>query len=392
LVDAEEIYLPEPYWGNDMPAFTVAHTVTRCDISQPELACEASSVIGSYSRNFYVASDAVYIWTDMSAPGEEGLDQQLHRLPLDGTVPGAVAVKGSPVDQFSFKEFADEGVLRVVVRADGGGDAMWRSEVTSGDVSLLTVPLDDFANGSSAMPETAYRNMPKVEGYNFQNRYVGDYVLYAASSYNGREAGDNYLYVQPIEDAAAAIEVKLPHSISRLDRLLQDGMAIGQNADGALGFSAIELGQSNPSATLGSTFLFPDSAEGEQRSQAFFFRPDRGSTDGADGTIGLPISRPTRMQGGQYVSGGAGIQYLRRDDKVLSTAGVLNASVGRRLNDGCQASCVDWYGNARPIFLGDRVFALMGYDLVEGSLNGGRIRERRRVDFTPAVTSRRSGG
>ena len=45
---------------------------------------------------------------------------------------------------------------------------------------------------------------------------------------------------------------------------------------------------------------------------------------------------------------------------------------------------MDWYGNARPIFLGPRVFALMGYELVEGQLRDGRIIERRRVDFSPA--------
>ena len=43
---------------------------------------------------------------------------------------------------------------------------------------------------------------------------------------------------------------------------------------------------------------------------------------------------------------------------------------------------MDWYGNARPIFIGDRVFALLGYELVEGSFTDGRIRERR-VDFAP---------
>ena len=53
--------------------------------------------------------------------------------------------------------------------------------------------------------------------------------------------------------------------------------------------------------------------------------------------------------------------------------------------DGCRASCVDWYGNARPIFLGQRVFALMGYELVEGAAAGDAIRELRRVDFAPAV-------
>ena len=44
---------------------------------------------------------------------------------------------------------------------------------------------------------------------------------------------------------------------------------------------------------------------------------------------------------------------------------------------------MDWYGNARPIFIGQRVFALMGYELVEGAIANEANRERRRVDFTP---------
>jgi len=49
--------------------------------------------------------------------------------------------------------------------------------------------------------------------------------------------------------------------------------------------------------------------------------------------------------------------------------------------DDCVASCVDWYGNARPIFLRDRVFALLGYELVEGRLADGRITEIARASF-----------
>ena len=70
---------------------------------------------------------------------------------------------------------------------------------------------------------------------------------------------------------------------------------------------------------------------------------------------------------------------------------------GGMRDDGCKASCVDWYGNARPIFLGDRVLALMGYEIVEGRLQAGgwrfdeptgapapeQIVERRRVSFAP---------
>ena len=54
-----------------------------------------------------------------------------------------------------------------------------------------------------------------------------------------------------------------------------------------------------------------------------------------------------------------------------------------QVDDGCIASCIDWYGDARPIFLGDRIFALLGYEIVEGREQGGRIRELRRIDLTP---------
>jgi len=52
-------------------------------------------------------------------------------------------------------------------------------------------------------------------------------------------------------------------------------------------------------------------------------------------------------------------------------------------DDGCRASCVDWYGNARPLFLRGRVFALMGYEIVEGRLVADKIIETGRVDFAP---------
>jgi hypothetical protein len=65
------------------------------------------------------------------------------------------------------------------------------------------------------------------------------------------------------------------------------------------------------------------------------------------------------------------------------------ASPRARTDDGCKASCVDWYGNARPIFLGQRVLALMGYELVEGRLLGRagdeRIETRRSISFSPTA-------
>jgi hypothetical protein len=77
--------------------------------------------------------------------------------------------------------------------------------------------------------------------------------------------------------------------------------------------------------------------------------------------------------------------FLRRDDRRLAPAGELDARTTGIVDDDCKASCVDWYGNARPIFWGGRTFALLGYELVEGALARGRIREVGRISFAPGA-------
>jgi hypothetical protein len=44
---------------------------------------------------------------------------------------------------------------------------------------------------------------------------------------------------------------------------------------------------------------------------------------------------------------------------------------------------VDWYGNARPLFLRGRYIALLGYELVEGTMDEGQIHEMRRISYAP---------
>ena len=76
--------------------------------------------------------------------------------------------------------------------------------------------------------------------------------------------------------------------------------------------------------------------------------------------------------------------FLRNDGLMLTELGDLEASAGNGgRDDGCRASCVDWYGNARPLFLRGRIFALLGYEIVEGRLAGGGIGEVRRASFAP---------
>ena len=85
----------------------------------------------------------------------------------------------------------------------------------------------------------------------------------------------------------------------------------------------------------------------------------------------------------RFFGSSAAMLFLRRDARRLAPAGELAARSEGVADDGCQASCVDWYGNARPIFLGDRTFALLGYELVEGRYGRSSIREVARANFAP---------
>ena len=392
LVDADDIYVTEGMRRGKMVP-QIAHTVTRCDLSAAELDCDSTAVLGSWSRSFYVSPGSVYVWTnqDRSHWGRQAASDepgQLYRLPLDGSRPGAVPVSGAPIDQFSFTEDREDGVLRVVLRGEGMGDQMWGSEFSGGDVGLLTVPLDAFADGSEALPQQALRELPSVVGYRFQNRFVGDYLLYTAANY-GNEDDGRFFYAVPV-DGREAQRVELEHGVTRFDIMGSDAVAIGPGRENALGFSAVSLGRQ---ARIEDVYMLPAASEGEVRSQAFFYRADPGSPDGVSGMLGLPVSRQLERRGGEFLGNGSAIFFLRRDNRSFSPAGDLGSRTKPGLDDNCIASCVDWYGNARPIFLRDRVFALLGYELVEGRMEDGRIREVRRTNFTPRGTpASREGG
>ena len=396
LATPRRIYVAEMLRRARNPNISAIHAVTSCDLAAVRLACSATAVIGAESRNFYVAQDAVYVWTGEvfrprwdAAPDLRGM---AYRLPLDGKAPQAVGVMGTPTDQFSFLE--QGGVLHVLVRADGGGEAMWQAEAKSGDLALLRLPLARFGNGSRMATRSLYQSLPRNAGLaSLQNRFVGDHLLYGGQA--ERRWDERLRRYVPGEDGQIGVvglkdrrvTMLAPGlAVTRLDQLGRDGIAIGQSGDGALVFQPVAL---DGTPRLMDAYALPAAAEGESRSHAYFFRPDPGSPDGTSGTLGLPVARALAHPNARFLGAGSAIFFLRRDARALSPAGELAARPARAVADNCLASCVDWYGNARPIFYGDRIFALMGYELVEGRLEGGRITELARLDFAPAAAPAR---
>lgn len=359
------------------------HTVTVCDLASREFSCDATAVLGAPGRVFYVSPASVYVWTtDWSyGDGRSKASSMLYKMPLDASAPSALGVTGSPVDQFSFLE-SDDKHLNVLVRSDGRGEQMWGSEFAAGDVALFRAPIDSFSDGSETAPYHRYREMPKPEGYTFQNRFVGDYLLYGTGSGWGRPEQKDSASLFAVNWINGEVNnLRLKHGVDRIEQMGRDAVVVGTNGND-LYFSPVRL---DDAPTVKESYARKNASQGELRSHGFFYKPD--GTD--SGLLGLPIAREGRPGYRHLVEGSAAILFLRNNRLDFSEIGELEAN-GTSNNDNCRASCVDWYGNARPLFLRNRVFALLGYEIVEGSLSGNNIRETRRINYSPRYMKRYS--
>ena len=146
-----------------------------------------------------------------------------------------------------------------------------------------------------------------------------------------------------------------------------------------LHFTAIRLGDS---AEVADEYIRKGASQGELRSHGFFYKPDGPES----GVLGLPISVPGRSGYKHLFEGSAAILFLRNNSLRFEEIGELGAQSEKAIDDKCRASCVDWYGNSRPLFFRGRIVALLGYELVEGALQDGRIRETRRINYAPQRT------
>ena len=253
---------------------------------------------------------------------------------------------------------------------------MWAAEVAAGDVALMRVPIMNFSDGSESVATSNYRRLPKPEGYTFQNRFVGDYLIYGTGSGWGtpENKGVSNLFLARWARGDSH-QLTLPHGVDRIEQMGSDAVIVGTDGQN-LHFSSVRLG-SWPEVV--SRYTRKGASQGELRSHGFFYKADGDKT----GTLGLPISVPARPGYRHLFEESAAILFLRNDSLTFREVGELGAQSERAINDQCRASCVDWYGNARPLFLRGRMFALLGYELVEGRMDDGRVREVRRVNYAP---------
>jgi len=373
ITPATRVYRPESNFNQEY--VTALHTVTVCDLANGGFDCQATAVIGPPGHVFYVSPDSVFVWASVWNRSSE-FKSMVFRMPLDGSSPSALGVAGSPIDQFSFLQSEDQH-LNVLVTSRGKGDGMWQAEMTNGDVALMRIPITSFSDGSDSVPAENYRRLPKPEGYGFQNRFVGNYLIYGTGTGWGYPQQNRDKWNLFVVDWKRGDSHQLPlaHSVDRIEQMGSDAVIVGTDGKD-LHFSSLRLGQW---PEIVSRYTRKEASQGEQRSHGFFYKPDGDET----GMLGLPISVPGRAGYKHLFENSAAILFLRNDSLQFREVGELGSHPYKEMDDQCRASCVDWYGNSRPLFLRGRVFALLGYEIVEGRLDDGRMHELRRVNYAP---------
>lgn len=393
LFDATTLYRPlqavlEP----------VAHSISVCPLGQAargdELDCRTVGVIAGGEREFYVTPDDVYLWTspgwqdrdrDFERMGckealgafnpARGLPSTLYRIPTNGGDPTALLAQGSPINRTGIA--AANGELRALVRQECNDSlAYWRA------------PLAAFSKTPSRARPGVTTPAPLPGGAILEMRFTEDFLAYTARP--ERYASPLYspkadiaslkVIAIPVTAPQAPIVLPAPFAANRLERVGNDFVLTGYSDRTGLQLAALKV--TNGAVRLGPVAKLAQRFETEGRSHAFNALVD---ASGA-GVLGIPTAGPGKdARRVPWESEDSDVSFLSIDKNgAIAALGELRAGDTDLVDPSysCEVSCIDWYGNARPIFTDRRVFALTGAALVEGVIANGGIGETRRVNLT----------
>jgi hypothetical protein len=354
IVSWDRVFKPSGSLG----AFPTVHTMVTCDPLAVAFTCTGTVLLGDYLSVYYASPTAGYAWTqDWSGYPEGKPTSVVYRFAYDGSPISALHVAGEPRNQLAFLE-SDDAHLNVVVH--------WQDAEDIFVTSLLRVPLSAFGDGSAAAHPDSYRELARRFDW-FSIRFIGDFVLVGGAS----AAATNEPLIVAGWRSPRMFTLPMQHGAERIEAMGNDAIVIGSNG-GDLGMTAISLAAG---PKVAATMRFEGARQSESRTHGFLYRAESAH----EGVFGLPLLSSSAT------SEFASVVFMRNRHLSLSVAGRLDASE-TDVEDNCLVSCVDWYGNARAIFSGGRVFALMGYELIEGRIGSdGRVAETQRLNFNPGA-------
>ena len=424
LFDARSIY--RPVRTETDPTI---HTVSVCPLGEAgadrDLECRSTAFAAPRDAEWYVTENEAFLWTsagnepwhrwsrdlDPCRPGSVSplgavLEATVYRVPhAQGAAPEVAGARGVPFDQFSLQ--ANDGRLRALV--DRVPVRCNREYEGPAEPVYFDAPLAAFGSRISEVPHERYTAVPSPGSQWIANRFTERYLVYGGLSqfrsgppdlYPDRYAPE-YLrrllresrippaYTVPADRPRDVTPLDVGHSVIRAERAGENVVLTGYRDRSGLSVSLIDL-RARP--RVASTLRLDGRYESEGRSHAF----NSLIAEDGSGTMGLPTT-PRAAEGDRrwWRSRASDVSFFAVDrEGDLDDLGMLGSSLtygsrGADDEDGlegyeCEVSCVDWYGNTRPIFTDGRVFALTGAELVEGRVVGRSIREVRRLDFARA--------
>jgi hypothetical protein len=401
LFAAREIY--KPVQRTLQP---VVHTVSVCPLDAAadagDLRCDVTAVVGPEFHEFYVSPTDVWLWTfpgrdeveegghgdvdceTAEGPGfEEGAPGALYRIPLGRGEPTVIGVKGAPWDQFALD--AQNGELRGLL-------VQWpfnpcRDLDGEQELRLFRTPMSRLAETLEDAPARAYAPLPAPGGGAIENRFTATHLVYGSRPDWWSEPPEpddperaGVVIAAPIRAPGDAVVLDTAHDVIRLELAGPHAVLTGYRNAKGLSVSVLDL-REDP--RIADTIVLAGRYESEGRSHAFNSRVEESGA----GLMGLPTVLYVDEAGRPWWrSEQSDVSFLSIDAEArLTPVGELRMSQDEDKDDKryeCEVSCVDWYGNSRPIFTDGRIFALSGTELIEGALEGGVIRELRRVDLT----------
>jgi hypothetical protein len=378
----------------------VVHTVSVCSLDSAVFSCRSTGVIGPGSREFYVSPEYAYLWVSSDQerydwgvadcePGPARRDFRpvpatLYRVSLADGRATAVFTAGVPKDQFSL-EARERQFMALLWWVSG--DCIENEDY---GLRYARIPTAAFSTSPTPVALERYHPLPRPSGDGIENRFTEDYLVYGGAqgrwaAYYGR--GDYVatdLIAVPVDAPQTLTTVSLAHSAERVEvfggNVIVDGY---RGTGGGLNVSTIDL-RRHPQ--VGDTLYLETVLESEGRSHAFNGLADANGS----GVFGLPTTFRRSLRAYDDEAG-SNIHFFTVEPTLdIRTAGYLAPDPSAVDEDyECEVSCVDWYGNARPIFMNGRVFALSSAELIEASFVNGQMLERQRIAITGIPLHRR---
>lgn len=312
------------------------------------------------------------------------------RVPVGRGAPAVMGARGTPFDQFSMDEY--RGRFRALVSwttpyCEEGEDDEARQQV-----ALLDEPRGAFGSIYREARRGRFQSLPDPGVRVIDNRFAGDWLVYGGrDDYSGRPfhlgEGEQIqapsAFAVPLRHPTAAVPIGQSHNVIRIERIGDDMIINGYRDLGGLNLTYLKLGDM---ARIASTYRLDRRFESEGRSHAFNSTVD----PGGGGMLGIPTIEQVESAGRRWWwSQPSDLSYLTFDAQGrLAGAGFIRGVAEDDVvtADGydCEVSCIDWYGNARPFFLGGKVFGLIATQIGRG--RAGRGQGRRTASAGPDRT------